>query len=88
MSERQTNIYMNDRVAQEFRTFGSAVKAGRTVTDILGWYQERKLHFPMLARFATMIFAIPPSQAKNERDFSLPGVFTGSNRARISVDML
>ena len=35
-----------------------------------------------------MIFDIPPSRAENEKDFSLDGVFTGSNRARILVDML
>ena len=59
--EQQTNMYMNERVAQEFRMFWAAVKASGTVTNVLGWYQEIKLQFPMLARFATMIFAIPPS---------------------------
>ena len=42
----------------------------------------------MLACFATIIFAIPHSQAKNERDFSLSGVFTVSKSERMSVDML
>ena len=88
MSEQQTNMYMNERVAQEFRMFWAAVKASGTVTNVLGWYQEIKLQFPMLARFATMIFSIPPSWAENERDFSLAGLFTGSNCARILVDML
>ena len=39
MSEQQTNIYMNDRISQEFRTFWAAVKASGTVTNVLGWYQ-------------------------------------------------
>ena len=39
----------------------------------------------MLARFANMIFDIPPPQAKNERDFYLAGVFIWSNRARMYV---
>ena len=88
MPERQTNLYIDERLAQEFRTFLEAAKESGTVKDFLGWYQERKLQFPMLTRFSTMIFDIPPSQAKNERDFSLAGVFTGSNRARILVDMI
>ena len=46
------------------------------VTNVLGWYQERQLQFPVLARFGTMVFAIPPSQAENERDFSLSCLFT------------
>ena len=79
---------MNERVDQEFWTFRAAVKASRKVTNVLGWHQERKTQFTMLARFATMIFDIPPSRAENEKDFSLDGVFTGSNRARILVDML
>ena len=71
MSEQQTNMYMNDRLAQEFQTFWSDVKTSGKVTDVLGWYQERKLQFPMLARFATMVFPIPPSQAENRGTFLL-----------------
>ena len=88
MSEQQTNMCMNDRVGQEFRTFRTSVNSIGKVTNILEWYQERKLQFTMLAWFSTLIFDIPPSQAKNERDFSLAGVFTGSNRARILVETL
>ena len=88
MSEQKTNMYMNQRVSQDFWAFRSAVKASGTVTDVLGWYQERKLQFPMLARFSTMIFSIPPSQAEYQREFFLTGVFKGSNRARMLVDML
>ena len=33
-------------------------------------------------------FSIPLSQAENERDFSHDGVFTGSNCARMLVDMI
>ena len=61
MLEQQTSIYMNEIIAQEFWTFREAAKASGTVTDVLGWYQERNLNFPMLTWFATMIFAIPPS---------------------------
>ena len=75
-------------MAQEFQNFWAAVKASGTVTNILGWYQEIKLQFSMLARFAIMIFAFPPSQAENEGGVPLTGVFTGSNHARIWVDML
>ena len=64
------------------------MKESGTVTDALGWYQERKLQFTMLARFSTIIFSIPPSQAENESDFSLAVVFKGSNRAKMSVDMI
>ena len=71
MSERQTNMYMNERAAQEFRTLLKDVKSSGTVTDVLWWYWERKIQFPTIARFSTMIFDIPPSQAKNERDFLL-----------------
>ena len=79
---------MNEGVAQQFWTFRSSVKASGAVTNVLGCYQERKLQFPRLARFATMICAILPSQAENERDFSLAGVLIGSTRARMLVDML
>ena len=88
MSEHQTSIYMNDRVAREFRTFRAAVKVSGAVTDVLGLYQERKIHFFMLAQFATRIFDISPSRAENERDFFLASVFTGSNRARMLVETL
>ena len=88
MSEHQTNMYMNERVAQDFRTLRAVVKESGTVTNVLGWYQEIKLHFFMLAWFFMTSFAILPSQAKNERDFSLTGVFTVSKCARMSVDML
>ena len=75
-------------VAQQFLAFWADLKASGKVTDVLGWYQERKQQFPMLTQFAAMIFSIPTSQAKNYRRFSLSGVFTLSNRARMSVDML
>ena len=39
MSEHQTNMYINERVALEFRTFRAAVKASGEVTNVLGWYQ-------------------------------------------------
>ena len=39
MPERQNNMYMNERVAQEFRTFWAALKASGTVAVVLGWYQ-------------------------------------------------
>ena len=37
MSDQQINIYMNDRVAQEFWTLWSDLKASGTVTNALGW---------------------------------------------------
>ena len=43
MSEQQTSMYMNERVAQEFWVFWTDVKASGTVTDVLGWYQEIQL---------------------------------------------
>ena len=39
MYQKQTNMYMNERLAQEFRAFWEAMKASGTVTDVLGWYQ-------------------------------------------------
>ena len=39
MPEQQTNMYINERVAQEFLKFWEAVKASVEVTDVLGWYQ-------------------------------------------------
>ena len=45
MSEHQTNIYMNERVSQEFRTFQEAVNSSWTLTDFLGWYQGKKSSF-------------------------------------------
>ena len=64
------------------------MNASGTVTNVLRWCQEIKLQFPMLARFSTMMFAIPPSKAENKRECSLAGVFTGSNHARMSVEIL
>ena len=88
ISEQQTNTHINDRVAQEFFTFWAAVKASGKVTDVLEWYQEIKLQFTMLAWFATVIFSIPTSQAKNEKGFYLAGIFIGSKRASMLVYML
>ena len=81
-------MYMSEKVAQELHNFWLAVKASGEVTNVLGWYQERQIQFPMLAWFYTMIFSIPPSQAENEREFYLTGVFTGARRERMLVDML
>ena len=78
MLDQQTNMYTNESVAQEFRTFWESVKAIGTVNKVLGWYQKTKLQSTMLALFTTMVFDIPPSQGENERDFSLADVFTGS----------
>ena len=88
MSEQQTNMCMNDRVGQEFRTFRTSVNSIGKVTNILGWYQERQLQFTILAWFSTLIFDIPPSQAENEIGFSIVRVFTGARRVRMLVDML
>ena len=35
-----------------------------------------------------MVFAIPPSQAKNERYLFLAGMFKGARSERMSIDML
>ena len=78
-------MFMNERVSQKFGNFGGYLKGSGTLTDVLGWYHERQLQFPMLARFSTVNFDILPSQAENERDFSLYGVFTRSNRVRMLV---
>ena len=58
-------MYMNERVDQELYTFWEAVRENGTVTDVIRWYQERKIQFPMIVRFATMIFSILHSQAEN-----------------------
>ena len=39
ISEQQTNIYMNERVAREFRTFWADLKSIGALTDVLEWYQ-------------------------------------------------
>ena len=69
MLERQTDMYMNERLAQEFLTFQASVKSSGTATNVLWWYQEIQLQFHMLALLSTMIFDILHSQAENERGF-------------------
>ena len=46
------------------------------------------MQFPILTRFAYIIYSITPSQTENERDFSLAGIYTASRRANLSVEML
>ena len=58
------------------------------MTAILSWYSARKLQFLMFARLASITFSICPSQAGNERDFSLSGVFTASRRVKLSVGIM
>ena len=71
MLERQTNVYTNERVAQEFRTFREAVKESGTVKNVLGGYQKRKLQFTILGRFATIIFLFYLHRPKMRANFLL-----------------
>ena len=86
--ERKTSMYINDRVAKEFRTLQADVKSSGTVNNVLGWYQERKAQFPILVQFSNIIFVIMPSQDKNEREFYLASVFTGVRHASMFIGML
>ena len=79
-----------ERIRAKFVIYQYMV-AGTEITDdfdVLNWFQIQKMQFPMLTLFAYIIHSITPSQTENERDFSLPGIYTASRRANLSVEIL
>ena len=78
------------RIGAEFFIYQNTV-SGKEIADdfdVLNWFQIQQMKFPMLTRFACIIYFITPSQTENEIYLSLAGIYTGSRRANISVEML
>ena len=61
---------LRESVVSEFKVFCNAEAAHASIKneDILTWYKERQIKFPILSCLATIIFKIPSSQAKNRKD--------------------
>ena len=64
-ASRGGNI-LRERVASEFKVFcnSSAAQAAIKNEDILTWYKERQLYFPMLSHLTTIIFQYLPLKLK------------------------
>ena len=56
--------------------------------DVMNWFQIQQMQFPMLTRFAYIIYSINPSQTENERELTLAGIYNASRRANLSVEIL
>ena len=69
----------------EMRLFEATDSPGRPC-DILQWWKMFEPNFPMLAKLARMIFAIPASSAKSERTFSKAGRMVTSLRGNLAPD--
>ena len=90
MNSLSSEEILLERIGDEFLIYQNMV-VGIEITDdfdVLNFFQIQKIQFPMLTRFAYIIHSITPSQTKNERDFSLAGIYTASRRSNLSVEML
>ena len=82
-SSRPSQAQCHDEL-QAFRKF--SVKNG-TEEGPLIWWKEHESKFPVLARLARHILAIPASQIECERVFSIAGMLTRHRRNRTAADI-
>ena len=68
---------------QEMRLYEATDSPSRPC-DICQWWKMFEPQFPMLAKLARMIFAIPASSAKSERTFSKAGRMVTSSRGSLA----
>ena len=90
MHSLSSEAILLERIGAKFIIYQNAV-VGTEITDnfdVLNWFRIQQIKFPMLTHFAYIIHSITPPQTKNERDFSLAGIYTASRRANLSVKML
>ena len=52
--------------------------------DPLVWWQDNRLHYPLLAKLALKYLSAPPSSVSSERLFSVAGNVLSDNRNRLS----
>ena len=64
---------------QEMRKYETLPNPGRNV-DVLAFWKLHEEAFPLLARVARIVLAIPASSAKSERVFSTGGLIVTSKR--------
>jgi hypothetical protein len=89
-----SDLFLNERIEAEFclykaaegLDFCSGTKATKTYHDPLVWYKEIGHQFPMVARLARRLLAIPASSAPAERIFSVSGNVITKKRARLDPD--
>jgi hAT family C-terminal dimerisation region len=79
---------IENRAETEFKMLRELSKSRKEDIDVLTWYESIKHQVPQMYRLAKIVFAIPPTQIQNERDFSLAGVFTRARRASMTNAML
>ena len=79
-----------ERIGADFFIYHNTVE-GRDITDdfdVLNWFQIQEMKLPTMTQFAYIIHSITSYKTKNERDFSLAGIYTTLHRANLSVEML
>ena len=90
MHSLSSEAILLERIGAKFIIYQNAV-VGTEITDnfdVLNWFRIQQIKFPMLTHFAYIIHSITPPQTKNERDFSLAGIYTASRRSNLSVEMI
>ena len=71
---------------QEMRRYEACPNPGRNA-DILAFWKLNQEAFPLLARMARIVLAIPASSAKSERVFSTGGLIVTSKRFALSFSL-
>ena len=64
---------------QEMRRYEASGNPGRNV-DVLDFWKQNQDVFPLLAKMARIVLAIPASSAKSERVFSTGGLIVTPRR--------
>ena len=71
---------------QEMRRYEACPNPGRNA-DVLAFWKLNQEAFPLLARMARIVLAIPASSAKSERVFSTGGLIVTSKRFALSFSL-
>jgi hypothetical protein len=56
--------------------------------NILVWWKDKAVKYPILWRLALLYFAIPATSAGSERAFSVSGNIVTAKRCRLSTDTI
>ena len=77
-SQREEQVRVSG-LEQEMRRYEASGNPGRNV-DVLDFWKQNQDVFPLLAKMARIVLAIPVSSAKSERVFSTGGLIVTPRR--------
>ena len=77
-SQREEQVRVSG-LEQEMRRYEASGNPGRNV-DVLDFWKQNQDVFPLLAKMARIVLAIPASSAKSERVFSTGGLIVTPRR--------